>query len=99
MKKKDTAHLLGDLYQRLLQRREADPSVSYTAMLYQQGRDKILQKLGEEAVETILAAKNGEPTAIIHETADLWFHCLVMLAEQDISPQQILEELAQRFEQ
>lgn len=98
MKKTDVDHVLADLYQRLQQRRAADPSDSYVASLYQQGQDKILQKIGEEAVETILAAKNGEPSAIIHETADLWFHCLVMLADQNISPQKILEELVRRFE-
>ena len=85
------------LYQRLLSRRQADPSQSYVAHLYQQGRDRILQKVGEEAIETILAAKGGEPQVIINETADLWFHCLVMLAEQNIPPQCILDELARRF--
>lgn len=99
MKRTDAHSVLEDLYQRLLQRRNADPAHSYVARLYQQGRDGILQKVGEEAVETLLAAKNGETSAIIHETADLWFHCLVMLAEQNIPPHQILEELARRFEQ
>lgn len=93
----ESQDILDVLYQRLLSRRQADPSHSYVANLYQQGRDRILQKVGEEAIETILAAKSGEPQAIINETADLWFHCLVMLAEQNIPPQRILDELAKRF--
>ena len=93
----DANHVLTDLYQRLQQRRDADPSTSYVADLYHQGQDRILQKIGEEAIETILAAKNGNPSDIIHETADLWFHCLVMLAEQNIAPQQVLQELVRRF--
>lgn len=91
--------IITDLYQRLLERHQADPDTSYVASLYQKGRDKILEKVGEEAVEVILAAKNGQPKELIHETADLWFHCLVMLAEQDISPDQVLQELERRFKQ
>lgn len=98
MPKTDTAHLLTDLYQRVLERRGADPDHSYVARLYQQGEDRILQKVGEEAIETILAAKSGQTDRIIYETADLWFHSLVMLAAHDITPEHILSELARRFE-
>lgn len=98
MPKTDAAHVLADLYQRLLERRGADPDHSYVARLYQQGEDKILQKVGEEAIETILAAKSGQTDSLIYETADLWFHCLVMLAAHHITPEQILLELARRFE-
>ena len=97
MKKTDAAHVLADLYQRLLERRGADPNHSYVARLYQQGEDKILQKIGEEAIETLLAAKSGQTDAIVHETADLWFHCLVMLAAHHITPEHILQALARRF--
>lgn len=84
------------LYQVLMERKTADPSISYVASLYAKGRDKILEKVGEEAIETILAAKNGNPKAIIHETADLWFHTLVMLADQNIHPNQVMAELIRR---
>ena len=97
MKKTDAAHLLADLYERLLERRAADPEHSYVARLFQQGEDRMLQKIGEEAIETLLAAKSGQTEAIINETADLWFHCLVMLAAHQITPEQILLELARRF--
>ena len=72
---------------------------SYVAQLYAAGLDKILKKVGEEAAETVIAAKNNDPQAVIHETADLWFHCLVMLASLDLGPQQVLEELESRFGQ
>lgn len=81
----------------LQERKKAAPDSSYVAKLYQAGEDEILQKLGEEAVETILAAKSREQEAIIHETADLWFHSLVLLAERDIHPDRILAELTRRF--
>lgn len=75
--------------------RHADDS--YVASLYAKGLDKILEKVGEEAVETILAAKNGEREHIVHETADLWFHTLVMLADQGLCAEDVLQELARRF--
>ncbi|HRA79771.1 MAG TPA: phosphoribosyl-ATP diphosphatase, partial [Burkholderiaceae bacterium] len=61
-------------------RKGADPERSYVAKLLAKGPDAILKKIGEEATETILAAKDGAPDRIVAETADLWFHCLVMLA-------------------
>ncbi|BAW79407.1 phosphoribosyl-ATP diphosphatase [Candidatus Nitrosoglobus terrae] len=79
------------------ERKNSDPKSSYIASLYQAGQDKILKKLGEEAIETILAAKSREKKAIIHETADLWFHSLVMLVECGLEPDQILNELDRRF--
>lgn len=78
-------------------RKSADPSSSYVASLYAKGLDAVLQKVGEEAVETILASKSGDKTQIIYETADLWFHCLVMLAIHNLGPDDILQELKQRF--
>ena len=92
-----TDDVLGKLAQTLENRKNADPDSSYVASLYDKGLDEILKKIGEEATEVVIAAKSGEKTAIIHETADLWFHTLVMLAQQDLSPDDILSELGQRF--
>ncbi len=78
------------------QRKTADPASSYVAKLYDKGMDSILKKVGEEATETVLAAKGGVKEEIIYETADLWFHTLVMLAKADLKPQDILDELARR---
>lgn len=80
-------------------RKQADPRDSYVARLYGKGLDAMLKKIGEEATETIMAAKDGEPQRIVHETADLWFHCLVMLAYKDISFGAVLAELDKRFGQ
>ncbi|MBF0628784.1 MAG: phosphoribosyl-ATP diphosphatase [Magnetococcales bacterium] len=91
------ADILTRLSQVLQARKEADPAASYVATLYAKGLDKILEKVGEEAIETILAAKNGTPAAIIHETADLWFHTLVMLAHLEIGHEEVLRELERRF--
>jgi len=66
------------------------------AKLYDKGMDSILKKVGEEATETVIAAKGGNKEEIIYETADLWFHTLVMLAKADLTPQDILDELARR---
>jgi phosphoribosyl-ATP pyrophosphohydrolase len=89
-----------DILQRLSEllesRKTADPSTSYVAKLYSKGMDSILKKVGEESAETIIAAKNGDKTQIVYETADLWFHTLVMLAKADLNPQDVLNELARR---
>lgn len=89
----DTLNRLAEL---LEQRKSADPQTSYVAKLYAKGMDSILKKVGEEAAETIIAAKNGDKEHIIYETADLWFHTLVMLAQVGLKPQDILDELARR---
>ena len=86
----------------LEQRKSADSAESYVASLHAKGLNKILEKVGEEATETILAAKECQDTAesradVIHETADLWFHTLVMLSHLDMGPEQVLEELEKRF--
>lgn len=77
-------------------RKTADPSASYVAKLYTKGLDAILKKIGEEAAETLIAAKNGEPDALVREMADLWFHSLVLLAQQGLHPDDVLQELARR---
>ena len=74
----------------------ADPSTSYVASLFAKGDDAILKKIGEEATETVLAAKDGDPARITAEVADLWFHCLVLLARHRLSPADVLAELARR---
>ncbi|MDQ2696776.1 MAG: phosphoribosyl-ATP diphosphatase [Pseudomonadota bacterium] len=78
-------------------RKAAAADGSYVAGLYAKGLDAILKKVGEEAAETILAAKNGDPRQLVHETADLWFHTLVMLAHQGLGPDAVLDELQRRF--
>ncbi len=89
--------VLRQLAQVLAARRGADPASSYVAALYAKGQDAILKKIGEEAAETVIAAKNGEPAALVHEVADLWFHTLVLLSQQDLGPDDVLAELARRF--
>ena len=81
----------------LASRKGADPESSYVASLYDKGLDSILKKIGEESAETIIAAKSGDDQQIVHETADLWFHCLVMLAQQNLEVRQVLDELERRF--
>ena len=81
----------------LQSRKDADPDSSYVAGLYARGLDTILKKIGEESTETIIAAKSGDKEQIIYETADLWFHCLVMLAQQNLDARLVLEELDRRF--
>lgn len=88
--------ILDRLAELLEQRKNADPTTSYVAKLYAKGMDAILKKVGEEATETVLAAKGGNKEEIIYETADLWFHILVMLAKADLKPQDVLDELARR---
>jgi len=78
-------------------RKSADADSSYVASLYQAGTDKILKKLGEEATETVIAGKGGNRDEIIYETADLWFHSMVLLADQNIDVQAVLSELNRRF--
>ncbi|MGA0794619.1 MAG: phosphoribosyl-ATP diphosphatase [Quisquiliibacterium sp.] len=77
-------------------RRDADPDKSYVARLFAKGPDAVLKKIGEEATETVMAAKDGVPEKIVYETADLWFHCLIMLAQHGLGPEQVLAELARR---
>jgi phosphoribosyl-ATP pyrophosphohydrolase len=88
--------VLNRLAELLEQRKRADPQSSYVAKLYAKGMDGILKKVGEEAAETIIAAKDGDPQKIVYETADLWFHTLVMLAQAGLSPDDVLKELARR---
>jgi phosphoribosyl-ATP pyrophosphohydrolase len=89
--------ILIELAQVLEARKQADPDDSYVANLYAKGLDAILKKIGEEATETVMAAKDGNKQQIVYETADLWFHTLVLLAQQGLGPNEVLSELARRF--
>jgi phosphoribosyl-ATP pyrophosphohydrolase len=89
--------ILRELAQVLEQRKSESPDKSYVAGLYAKGLDAILKKIGEEATETVIAAKGGDKQQIIYETADLWFHCMVLLASQDLNPDDVLKELQRRF--
>lgn len=77
-------------------RKASTADSSYVASLYAKGLDSILKKVAEEAAETIMAAKDGDKQHIIYEVADLWFHTLILLAQQGLGPQDILDELARR---
>ncbi len=77
-------------------RRGADPSSSYVAGLLAKADDAILKKIGEEATETVIAAKDGDRLRIVAEVADLWFHCLVLLERHGLGPDDVRAELARR---
>ena len=90
------ADTLARIAEVIASRRGADPSGSYVAKLFARGPDAILKKIGEEATETVMAAKDGVPAKIVAETADLWFHCMVMLAHYGLTPADVIAELARR---
>ena len=92
-----TADVLSQLYATLESRKGADPKASYVASLYAKGVDGIARKVGEEAAETIIAAKNPDDAALVYEVADLWFHSLVLLAERGLPLERLTDELARRF--
>ena len=89
-----------DILQRLTEtlaaRKQAEPESSYVAKLFSKGEDAILKKIGEEATEVILASKEGDKSHLVYETADLWFHTLVLLEQHGLSASDVLEELARR---
>ncbi len=89
--------ILSKLAEILEQRKHAEADSSYVASLYAKGLDAILKKIGEEATETVMAAKDGDAEKIIYETADLWFHTMVLLAQQGLKPEDVLNELDRRF--
>lgn len=92
---------MSDILRRLAEvideRRTADPEASYVAGLFRDGIDRILKKVGEEASETIIAGKGGDRAQIVYETADLWFHSLILLKYRNIEPEEVLQELEGRF--
>ena len=90
----DTLDKLAEVLER---RKTAAPDSSYVAGLYAGGLDAILKKIGEEATETVMAGKDGDPERIVREIADLWFHTLVLLAREGLGPRDVLQELERRF--
>ncbi len=95
------AEIIAALTKILEQRKDAEPTSSYVASLYHKGLDAILKKVGEEATETVMAAKDvshgGDKEKLVYEVADLWFHTMVLLADQGLSADDVLQELARRF--
>lgn len=89
-------NVLAQLAEVLESRKQAEPDNSYVAKLYSKGLDAILKKIGEEATETVMAAKDGNHDKMVYEIADLWFHTLVLLAQQGLHPDAVLAELARR---
>lgn len=92
----DSSDVMQRIYATIASRRGADPEQSYVARLFHKGEDAILKKVGEEATELVLAAKDGVAEKILYETADLWFHSLIVLAQHGLTPQQVLAELERR---
>lgn len=89
--------VLKELARVLEQRKQGDPKASYVAGLYAKGPEAILRKVGEEATELVIAGLGADDRAVVHETADLWFHTLVLLAGRGLGPEQVLAELERRF--
>jgi phosphoribosyl-ATP pyrophosphohydrolase len=87
---------LDDLFQTIAARKGAEPDTSYTASLFAQGASKCAQKLGEEAVETVIAAISGDRKELTKESADLIYHLFVVLAQSDLTPEDVYAELERR---
>ena len=92
----DSADVLRRIAAVIAARRDASAADSYVASLFARGDDAILKKIGEEATETVMAAKDGDKMRICAEVADLWFHCLVLLARHGLGPDDVVAELARR---
>jgi phosphoribosyl-ATP pyrophosphohydrolase len=92
----DADEVLARVAATLEARKGADPDTSYVARLFAQGDDAILKKIGDEATETVMAAKDNDKIRIVREVADLWFHCLVLLSRHGLGPADVLAELARR---
>lgn len=90
------AKIIEDLYATISERKGGDPDKSYTAKLFSRGRPKIAQKLGEESVETVIAALTEGPARVVSESADLLYHLLVLWAECSVKPSDVWEELGRR---
>lgn len=90
------AEILQRLGETIAARKQADPSGSYVASLFAKGQDAVLKKVAEEAAETLLASKDGDKLHVVRETADLWFHSLVLLAWHGLGPEDVLAELKRR---
>jgi len=89
--------ILDDIYRIILERKRDPSTDSYVSSLLSKGKDEILKKIGEESIEVIIAAKTGDKKQTIYEMADLWFHCLVLMAEEGISHAEVFAELEDRY--
>ena len=89
--------ILDDLQSVILDRKLHPREGSYVSSLLAKGRDEMLKKIGEEAIEVIVASKGGNKEQIVHELADLWFHCMVLMSEHGLSHEDIFRELEKRF--
>ena len=89
--------ILDDLQTVILDRKDRPQAESYVSSLLAKGKDEILKKIGEEAIEVIVASKSGDRQQVIHELADLWFHCMVLMPEDGVSHHDIFRELERRF--
>lgn len=89
--------ILDDLYGIILSRKDSPSEDSYVSSLFAKGKDEILKKVGEEAIEVIIASKATGKKQLVDELADLWFHCMVLMAEDGVSPSDVLKELEGRF--
>lgn len=92
-----SADILAEVAAVLEERKQAAADSSYVAGLYAKGLDSILKKIGEEATETVIAAKGGDRDQLVYEMADLWFHSMILLSQQGLSHDDVLKELARRF--
>jgi len=92
-----SSDVLTALAEVLEQRKQQNADASYVASLYDKGLDAILKKVGEESTEVVMASKDGDNDKIVYEIADLWFHTMVLLAHQQLHPQNVLDELQRRF--
>lgn len=94
--KEPMANVIYELYHVINDRKHNPKEGSYTNYLFEKGQDKILKKVGEEAAETIIGSKNNDKAEILYEMADLWYHCLVLLANHEIAPSELMAELQSR---
>lgn len=92
----DSSRILARVAETIAKRRDASPDSSYVAKLFSKGPDAVLKKIGEEATEVVLAAKDGDAQHLLYEVADLWFHCMVLLEQHGLRPEQVEQELARR---
>lgn len=94
---KVSGNLLERLTEVLQERKQADPEQSYVAKLHHKGQDAILKKIGEESCELVMASKDQDPVKVVAETADLWFHSLVLLGWHGLQASDVLAELDRRM--
>lgn len=87
---------LEELYKVIEERKKCEPDESYVASLFRDGTDRIVQKIGEEATEVIIAAKNESKEQVVSEMADLWFHELVLLSKLEVKPSEVFQKLEKR---